>query len=126
MKTLATHTSTFAVGLAIGLMLSGCAATHIKQLSGSDFVTRAKEMEIVSSFSWMAYIGHSDQRAYLEFGYPAFVGKGIRTTILWTPLSELPDELVLKLKAENPPWKPWDFNTNKTESINFTAPKGVR
>jgi hypothetical protein len=54
----------------------------------------------------MAYIGHSHQRAYLESGHPAFVGKGTKTIVLWTPLSESPDELVKKLKAENPPWKP--------------------
>jgi len=72
----------------------------------------------------MTYIGNSRQRAYLEYSHPAFVGKGTRTTVFWTPMSDLPDDLVQKLKAGNPPWKPWEFNTNRTErTIEFTVPK---
>lgn len=123
MKTIPTYTLTLLVGVIAGVLLSGCAGTRIKQLSGMEFQNRAKEMEVVSSFSWMTYIGHSHQRAYLESGHPAFVGKGTRTTVLWTPLSELPDELVQKLKAGTPPWTPWSFNTNKTErTIGSTVP----
>lgn len=107
MKRLATHTLTLVVGLAIGLMLSGRAASRIRQLSGTDFVAQAKQMELVSSFNWTTYIGKSKQRAYLEYGHPAFVGSGTRTTVYWAPLSELPDDVVLELKAGNPPWKSW-------------------
>ena len=124
MKSIVTHMTMLLIGLVAGIILSGCASTRIKQVSGEDFVIRAKEMEVVSSFSWMTYIGHSHQRAYLESGHPAFMGKGTRTTVLWSPLSELPDELIQKLKAGDPPWKPWNFNTNKTErTIEFTVPK---
>ena len=108
MKTLATHTLTLLVGVTIGVLLSGCAATRIKQLSGTDFVAQAKQMELVSSLDWTTYIGNSKQRAYLEYGHPAFVESGTRTTVYWVPLSELPDDVVQQLKAGDPPWKPWD------------------
>ena len=109
-KNIATYTLVLLAGLSIGIILPGCAGTRIKQLSGTEFQNRAKEIEIANSFNWMTYIGHSHQRAYLESGHPAYIGKGTKTIVLWTPLSELPDELVKKLKAENPPWKPWKPN----------------
>ena len=124
MKRIATHSVAVLVGVIAGIILSGCAGTRIKRLSGPEFVNRAQQIEQVSSFSWMTYIGSSRQRAYLEFGHPAFVGKGTRTTVFWTPMSELPDDIVQELKEGNPPWKPWEFNTNKTErTIEFTVPK---
>ncbi|MBT3200538.1 MAG: hypothetical protein HN350_11535 [Phycisphaerales bacterium] len=113
MKNIAKHTLRFVVAVGVGLMISGCASTQIKQLSGPDFAARAKQMELVSSFNWTAYIGASTQRAYLECGHPAFIGSGTQTTIFWTPLSDLPEDLVTKLKAGNPPWKPWRSKTNK-------------
>ena len=107
MKKLASYTLTLIVGASLVLMLSGCACTRIKQLSGTDFVTQAKQIEQINSFHWTTYLGKSQQRAYLEYGYPAFVGSGTRTTIYWTPLSGLPENLVKQLKADTPPWKPW-------------------
>ena len=113
MKRLATHTLTLLVGVVLGLLLSGCASTRITQVSGTEFLNRAKEIEGLSSFSWMAYIGRSGQRAYLESGHPAFLGSGTQTTVLWTPLSELPDDIAEQLKAGNPPWKPWHSQSNR-------------
>jgi hypothetical protein len=107
MKRMTTRTLPLVVAVSIGLMFSGCAATQIKQLSGTDFVAQAKQMEFVSSYDWTAYIGKSKQRAYLEYGHPALIGSGMQTTVYWVPLSELPDDVVQKLNAGNPPWKPW-------------------
>ncbi len=108
MKTVVSHMLTPVVGVTIGLMLSGCGTTRIEQLSGTDFVDQAKQMELVSSFNWTTYIGTSKQRAYLECGHSAIVGDGTQTTVYWVLLSDLPDDVVQKLKAGNPPWKPWD------------------
>jgi RimJ/RimL family protein N-acetyltransferase len=113
MKRQATHTLTLVIGGIIGLMLSGCAATGIERLSGPDFAAQAKQMELMSSSNWTTYIGTSAQRAYLEYGRPAFVGSGTRTTVFWTPLSELPEDIAQKLKQGTPPWKPWHSRTNK-------------
>ena len=124
MKRRATHTLTLLVGVTIGFMLSGCAATRMKQVSGVEFLNRAKDMEVPCSISWITYIGKSHSRAYLELGYPAFVGRGTRTTVLWTPLSELPNDIVQKLEAGRPPWKEWTPETTKAErTIEFTVPK---
>ena len=117
MKRIATYTMTLIVGIATGLVLSGCASTRIKQLSGAEFVDQADEIEQMNSFHWTTYVGRSSQRAYLEFGHPAFIGKGVRTTLFWTPLSELPDEISKKLKEGDVPWKSWHSGTNGLERV---------
>ena len=116
------------VGVAASLFISGCASTRVKQLSGAEFVTRAQQMEQVSSFHWTTYIGRSTQRAYLEFGRPSLlyniIGKETRTTVYWAELSELPEDIAGQLKAGNAPWKPWHSETNKTErTVEFTVSK---
>lgn len=116
-KAVTPHAAAVLIGVTAGLSLSGCAGTGIKRLSGAEFVSRARQIEQVSSFSWLTYIGNSGQRAYLESGHPAFVGAGTRTTVFWTPLSDLPDELAQQLKAGTPPWTPWASTTNKTEAV---------
>ena len=128
MKRIATHSLAVLTGVIIGLILTGCASTQIKQLSGANFVVQAQRMEQISSFHWITYIGSSKQRAYLEFGRPSLlyniIGKQTRTTVYWTELSELPEDIAGQLKAGNPPWKPWWTETNKTErTIEFTVPK---
>lgn len=113
MKRMTTHAAAVLLGLAAGLILflSGCASTRIKRLSGAEFIYQAEQMKQISSFHWTTYIGSSTQRAYLEFGRPSFlyniIGKGTRTTVYWTELSELPQDIAGQLKAGNPPWKPW-------------------
>jgi hypothetical protein len=115
MKRIATHALVALIGVAVGLLLSGCTSTRIKRLSGADFINQAEQMKQVTSFHWTTYIGSSTQRAYLEFGHPAFIGKGTRTTVYWTELSELPEDIAGQLKAGNPPWKSWWTETNRTE-----------
>ena len=128
MKRITTHAVAVLIGLVAGITLSGCASTRIKRLSGAEFVLQAEQIKQVSSFQWTTYIGSSTQRAYLEFGRPTFlyniIGKRTRTTIYWTELSELPQDITEQLKAGTPPWKPWLPETNRTErTIKFTVPK---
>jgi hypothetical protein len=93
--------------LYLSSIISGCAGTNIKRLTGAEFLNQAKQIELPNSFYWTTYIGISKQRAYLEYGYPAFIGEGMRTTILWTPLAELPKQIVNQLKTGTSPWKSW-------------------
>ena len=102
------------VGAFVGFSLSGCASTKIKHLSGQEFISQANQIGQLNSFHWTGYVGSSSGRAYLEFGYPAPFGKGTRTTVYWAFLSDLPDNVALGLKAGNPPWKPWQPETNRT------------
>jgi hypothetical protein len=115
MKTISTHAVILVVGLVIGLFIAGCASTRIKQLSGQEFISQASQIGQLNSFHWTSYIGVTPDRAYLEFGYPTPLGKGSRTTIYWTSLSELPEDIASQLKAGNPPWKPWQPGTNMME-----------
>ena len=67
--------------MAAGLMLAGCAGTHIRQLTGTEFLKKAEGISQPSSFAWYLYIGTSYQRVYLEYGHPAIIGKGVSTTV---------------------------------------------
>jgi hypothetical protein len=96
-----------AVGVAASVFLAGCACTRIKQLSGAEFQKQAGQCEQMNSFNWTSYIGVSQQRAYLEYGYPALVGSGMRTTVYWTPLADLPSNVVRQLRTGSPPWTNW-------------------
>ena len=123
MKRIATHSLVLFVGIGIGILVTGCASTRIKRLSGTEFVTQAQQMDDVSSFIWTTYIGKSSQRAYLEYGHPAFLGSGARTTVFWVPLSELPNDISEQLKAGNPPWKPWQSAAETKENkVNALDP----
>ncbi|MDB4407501.1 hypothetical protein N9019_01930 [Akkermansiaceae bacterium] len=109
MKRIAPLTFAVVSGVIIGIILTGCTSTRIEQISGADFVVQAKRMEQISSFHSTIYIGSSKQRAYLEFGRPTLlyniIGKRTRTTVYWTELSELPEDIADQVKAGNPPWK---------------------
>ena len=78
---------------------------------------KAAGIEQVSSFQWTSYIGVSGDRAYLEYGRPAFIGSGPSTTVYWTRLSELPDDTSRKLKAGDPPWKPWGSTESSVDGL---------
>jgi hypothetical protein len=93
-----------ALAIAAGILLAGCASTSIERLSGPEFMEQAKVGEL-SGFHWTSYVGSSPGRAYLEAGQPAFVGKGTRTTVYWTYLSELPADFATNLKADDQPRK---------------------
>jgi hypothetical protein len=98
---------TVAFGITYVVTIAGCASTKIKRLSGEEFVKHAECVDRLGSFTWETYIGVSDQRAYLEYGHPAFIGKGDMITVYWTSLEDLPDNLARQLKAGTPPWTNW-------------------
>lgn len=89
------------------ILLTGCASTKIKRVSGDEFIKYAEACESAGSFVCNAYVGASDQNAYVESGHPAFIGKGNQTTVYWVPLSELPKGLATQLKNGTPPWTNW-------------------
>lgn len=98
---------TIALATGASLILTGCAGTRIKQLSGPDFLKQAAQTDQVGSFAWTSYIGSTQQRAYLEYCHPAFIGRGMQTTVCWTPLSELPSNAVARIKEGTRPWTNW-------------------
>lgn len=87
------------------ILMVGCASTTIKHLSGDAFLEQAKQTEQLGSFQWTSYIGKGGDRVYLEYGHPAFIGKGVKVTVYWTALSELPAELADQLRNGQRPWK---------------------
>jgi len=116
MKRIVTHTFILVLGVGIGLLVSECTSTRIKRLTGTEFVNQAEQMKEISSFHWTTYVGSSSQRAYLEYGHPAFIGKGVHTTVYWVPLAELPKDISDQIKTGHLPWKRCDSKTDGKEN----------
>lgn len=89
---------------AVGVLAVGCASTRVKRLSGSEFLTHARQTDLLGSYAWTSYIGSTHDRAYLEYGHPAFIGSGMQVTVFWTSLSELPSNIVAQINAGTRPW----------------------
>ena len=87
------------------ILMGGCASTHIRHLSGDTFLEQAKQTEQLGSFQWTSYIGKGGDRVYLEYGHPAFIGDGMRVTVYWTTLAELPPAIADQIKQGLRPWK---------------------
>jgi hypothetical protein len=93
------------VSLSSGLSLMlGCARTRINEVSGDEFIKHAQQTDLMGSFAWTSYIGSTHDRAYLEYGHPAFIGSGLQVTVFWTQLSELPTSVVTQIKNGVRPW----------------------
>lgn len=117
MKRAATGAGLVLIGIAVGIVLAGCASTRIKHVSGVECVERAEYVEMPASLGKTAYIGVSDDRVYIEKQYFAawisFLTLKPLTTVVWTHLQDLPPELAVRLKAGDPPWKPWVWDDNE-------------
>ena len=108
-----------ALGAAVALMV-GCASTRIKEVSGAEFLQHAQQTDLLGSFVWTSYIGSTHDRAYLEYGHPAFIGSGVQVTVFWTPLSELPSNVVTQITNGVRPW------TNAMDRIGQPSAPGYR
>jgi hypothetical protein len=52
------------------------------------------------------YIGHTQERVYLEY-FSALTSGNDKTTVYWTELSKLPLEYQQKIRRGDCPWLPW-------------------
>lgn len=89
---------------AVTCLMFGCASTKIKQVGGSDFLKQTQIATALGSFAQASYIGNTYDRVYLEYGHPAFIGRGMQVTVIWTPIAELPNDVVAKIKNGVRPW----------------------
>jgi len=111
MKRIPTLISIIVLAASSAVALFGCASTSIKHVSGDEFLKYAGSTAWLQSFVWDNYIGSTDQRVYLEYGHPAFIGKGAQMTVYWTELSELPSNVIVQIRSGARPW------TNATDRI---------
>ena len=68
------------------------------------FPIKLLRVEMINSFHWTSYVGSSGSRAYLEYGHPAWIGKGVRSTVYWIPVEELPADVARQIRAGEAPW----------------------
>ena len=93
--------------LIICFLVAGCASTSIKRLTAKEFLKEASHVGEMNSFRYACYVGSTPQRAYLETGYPAIMGEGMRVTVYWVPVTELPTNVISQLNAGQSPWTNW-------------------
>ena len=82
--------------------LSGCSS--LSQVSGSAFMEQAKHIGALESAKYTTYIGATKSRVYLEHWSASPLSSNGTTTVIWTPLSELPPSVVSKIKDGVNPW----------------------
>jgi hypothetical protein len=82
--------------------LSGCST--LSQVSGSAFMEQAKHIGALESAQSTTYIGATTSRVYLEHWTASVLSSKGTTTVIWTPLSELPPSVVSKIKEGVNPW----------------------
>ncbi len=85
------------------LIFPSCSYERVKHIDARKFIETAKEMEIISSFETITYLGITKDRAYLEYQ----LGNHNFTIIYWTELDSLPNHIQSKMKSGNNPWCPW-------------------
>lgn len=120
MKRIATHSLATVVGIAIGILLSGCASTRIKHVNAQEFVERAKVIEQMNSAMWMTYVGSSHSRAYLEFQDMLTLSGKPATVVYWTELDGLPKQLADQLKMGTSPWTPLQLRFEEERTKDST------
>jgi len=104
------------VGFAIGSASSG-----IKRVSGREFLAYAAPEPAINSAFSATLIGAPLERAYLEYwsGVPHL---GPASTVIWTPLSELPVDIAQQLRDGKNPWA-----NRSIKAVEPTrAPEGAR
>jgi len=84
----------------LSLTLSGCSSLH--RVTGDQFQRAAGRIGEVHTAHCTSYIGTNGARAYIEYWRAPLWGSGVR--VLWTPLSDLPEELADLLKTGQNPW----------------------
>jgi hypothetical protein len=82
--------------------LSGCST--LNQVSGTAFMEQAKHIGALESAISTTYIGATKSRVYLEHWSASPLSSKGSTTVIWTPLSELPPSVVSKIKDGVNPW----------------------
>ena len=86
------------------VLFSGCAGTRIRKVSGEEFQRLAGQTDILGSFAQYSYIGNTQDRVYLEYQHPSFIGKGVQLTVYWTFANDLPSDIVEEIQKGRRPW----------------------
>lgn len=92
------------VAVSLTVLFSGCAGTRIRKVSGEEFQRLAGQTDILGSFAQYSYIGNTQDRVYLEYQHPSFIGKGVQLTVYWTFTNDLPSGLVEEIQKGQKPW----------------------
>ena len=84
--------------LCVGLL--GCSA--LERTSAEEFLRRAEEIDQIHTVKATRFIGATERSAYLEHWNMGLVGSS--TTVVWVPLNELPEEVIVAMRAGEQPW----------------------
>lgn len=105
----------FGITLVSCFLLNSCASvTSIKHVNSEKFLKKAELMNGWNSAEGSVLIGTTRERVYLEYQTGiTFFTKSPATTVYWTELDNLPDDIVEKIKVGMSPWVSFDCKNNK-------------
>ena len=86
-----------AAGLATAALLTGLGCSQVRHVSASRFLTEAKYVGLQGTARETHFSGTADGKAYLR-RWEILPLVGERILIFWTPLSELPNDIVEQLR----------------------------
>ena len=86
------------------LLLAVSSCSGLEKTSAEEFLAQAEQISELHSAQSTRFIGATNRAAYLEY-WTAVGLFGLRTKVLWVPLSELPSDVVDQLKSGSHPWQ---------------------
>lgn len=89
--------------LALALLFTACSS--LNRVSGDEFIKQAQHIHVLESAQSTSYIGASKTSAYLEHWRASPLSSKGETSVIWTPISELPTDVAQKIKAGQNPWQ---------------------
>ena len=92
----------------LAVALSGCSTNRFVHLDAQGFQQQAERMEQPESLLRYSYIGTSVDRVYLEQIDSLSLRSKPTTTVFWTELNELPEDIRAQLQLGESPWTPWN------------------
>lgn len=89
--------------LLCGVLLTSCASFN--RVSGDAFMKQASQINRLNSAHHTTYVGASKYNAYLEVWRAGVLDKKGSTSLIWTPIEELPADVAEKINAGQNPWE---------------------
>ena len=93
----------FAAGI-LALGLAACGGSRLKHLDADEFLEQGRRTQMAESMRWTTYVGSTYTNAYIEEGRLSSIGKKGKTTVFWTEVDGLPEDVAEKLRDGVDPW----------------------
>ena len=90
-----------------GLLMLAAGCSSVKRIDAQTFLQHGKDSSLLGSATSYDVIGISHDRAYIQYDTIVTLSGRPATYVYWTPLSELPTNIVTDLRNGKDPWRQW-------------------